>query len=462
MKKSVLVLLYTILIATCNCAKNGSLLEASENVYDKGQVVEDKIDQPNDWYLDNLDLTTDLEHNPSTTGQVESAGYDGSKVENFSKDRIVTFSPKGEGDVSDELNSLVDKLSKDGGGKIIIPSGEYIFQRINLKSNIHISIESGTTLKMDNSTRWKQMFFLLGSEENSPLVENVKIVGLGTPETRPKLILQRHENTFYRAFNLGHVKNVLIKNFTIVDNLTKGAAIAFNPVEIDEDSAHIPENVTVSNVSLSGGSVGYGLVQTNVGRNILLENLHCEGGVTCRVEAHNGRRYDLGIYNLVIQNVVNKDGKATVLLQPHSVENGRVLVDKAVSDGSTWTLFIKEGFVHKESKRKKKGSFDSSSTFKNIALISSNNRATLSYKNFKYVPEGLHSLYKNPNFTPIADDANNLGLEDRELSNESAVKGASVAVVFIDASYSITLPDEKDIILSGKTDHRLKILRTTK
>ena len=58
----VFVILCTILIAACNCAKNGSLLEASENVNDKGQV--------------------------------EGAGYDGFKMENFSKDRIVTFCQK--------------------------------------------------------------------------------------------------------------------------------------------------------------------------------------------------------------------------------------------------------------------------------------------------------------------------------------------------------------------------------
>lgn len=408
-----------------------------------------------------IEQTTDLQLSPASPYQSEGAGYNGTELKNIKPSSVVTFSPKGTGNVADELNVLIDKLSKVGGGKITIPKGDYILREVNLKSNILLVIESGTTIKMDNVKKGKQMIFIVGSEEGGALVENVRIVGLGSSENRPKFILEKYVNTFYRAINIGYTKDVLIENFTVVDNMTKGAAIAFNPVEIDEASANIPENITIANVSLTGGSIGYGLVQTNVGKNVLLKNLYCEGGMTCRIESHTGRQYDVGVDNVVIQNVVSKNGKAAVLLQPHSVENGRILVDGAVSDGSTWTLFIKEGFVSKESKRKKKGTFALSSTFKNIAMISTNTSATLSYKNFKYVPDALKGFYKNPDFNPVKNDANN-DTKDGGLGAESAVKGASVAVIFIDATYPLNLPAESDISLTCETAHRLKVLRTTK
>ena len=67
--------------------------------------------------------------------------------------------------------------------------------------------------------------------------------------------------------------------------------------------------------------------------------------MTCRIEAHTGRKYDIGVSNIVVKNVASIHGKAAVLLQPHSVLNGRVLVDIAKAEGSSWTIFIKEGFV---------------------------------------------------------------------------------------------------------------------
>lgn len=408
-----------------------------------------------------LNKTTNLKYYSSKPYQSEGAGYNGADLKNLKSNCIVTFSPNGHGNVAEELNTLIDKLSKAGGGKITIPKGDYIMREVYLKSNIQLIIASGVTIKMDNAKKGKQMIFIIGSEPGAALVENVRIVGLGSPENRPKLELVKYINTSYRAINLGNAKNILIENLTIIDNLTKSAAIAFNPVKIDENSANIPENVTVANVSLTGGSIGYGLVQTNVGKNVLLKNLYCQGGMTCRIESHTGKSYDVGVDNIVIQNVVSKNGKAAVLLQPHSVENGRILVDGAIADGSTWALFIREGFVNNESKRKQKGTFASSSTFKNIALISSNNTATLSYKNFKYVPEALKSFYKNPDFNPVKNDTNN-DTKDGKLEAESAVVGASVAVIFTDATYPLNLPDEKDISLTGETAHRLKVLRPTK
>ena len=139
---------------------------------------------------------------------------------------------------------------------------------------------------------------------------------------------------------------------------------------MDDDTANISENITVANIEMRGASIGYGLVQTNVGKNILLKNLSCHGGMTCRIEAHTGRQFDLGVDNIVIKNVASVNGKAAVLLQPHSVLNGRVLVDIAKSEGSSWTLFLKEGFVGSDSRRRAKGNFSKSSSFSNISLLS--------------------------------------------------------------------------------------------
>ncbi|WP_139957254.1 glycoside hydrolase family protein [Flavicella sediminum] len=392
----------------------------------------------------------------------DGAGYIAKDFKNLPKSRNITFSKSLEEKDSHNLEKIINELSRAGGGNIFIPSGNYLFKNIALKSNIHITFDKYVVIHMDNSLNGKGFLFNIGATEKQPIVENVKLVGLGSPSERPKLYLEKNGKAFRRAIALGHTKNVLVQNFSIYDEFTKGTAIAFNPVRIDEETAHIPENVTIANISMKGASIGYGLAQTNTGRNILLKNLICEGGMTCRIEAHTGRHLDLGVYNISIKNVVSKNGKAAVLLQPHSVVNGRVLVDVAKSEGSSWTLFLKEGFVAKDSKRRAIGTFDASSTFKNISLISKDATASLSFKNFKYVPAALQYLYYPPTFVRNSKDVNHVLTSDGLYSNESPITGPSVAVIFSDISYPLNIPKTSEIVLKGVVLNRLKLLNIKK
>lgn len=449
MKKLFSLVLITIAFFSCS-ANSNAIKDDVESDQDEIIVPPKKVNSEN---------VSDMSLYPSQPYSDEGAGYKGNELTNLSSDRIKTFVSGGND--TDRLNDLIEELSQKGGGKIFIKKGDYLIKDVYLKSNIHITIEEGTTFSMDHD-KWhkgiKNFLFNLGMLEGQPVVENVKIIGLGTVSTRPKMILNKPKNNFFRAIAIGYVKNVLVENLTVDDHLTKGAAIAFNPVKVDDDNATIAENVTITNVELTGGSIGYGLAQTNVGKNILLKNLSCQGGMTCRIEAHTGRQYDLGVSNIVIKNVASIKGKAAVLLQPHSVLNGRILVDGAKSEGSTWTLFLREGFVGKDSKRRARGSFSSDSSFKNISLEASDDTATLSYKNFVHVPEELHPFYKTPNFNPIENDANFSLTDTGEPSKESAIRGASIAVIFTDASYPMHMPTIDEIVLTGKTEHRQKII----
>lgn len=407
---------------------------------------------------------TNLSLYSGTPYRSDEAGYQGTAFVDLPDDRKLTFLHNNTVRDTRALSDMIDNLSALGGGEILIKKGDYELRQVNVKSNIHITIEAGTIFKIDNTIGGKRFPFAIGVEENKPIVENVRIIGLGTPSTRPKFVLEKFvqngRKVFSRAMNFGYAKNVLVQNFTIEDDLTGGTAIAFNPVKIDVNSANIPENVTVTNVGMTGASIGYGLVQTNVGKNILFKNLSCEGGMTCRIEAHTGRQYDIGVTNIVIKNVVSKNGKAAVLLQPHSVLNGRVLVDVARSEGSSWVLFLKEGFIGPDSKRKAKGNFDASSSFKNISMLATDNTARLSFKNYSQIPipTVLKKWYKTPDFNPVLNDDNYGITDDGELSKESSIIGPSVAIIYKNTTYPLNLPKEENLLLEGKTEGRLKIL----
>ncbi|QVY66290.1 hypothetical protein [Polaribacter sp. Q13] len=442
--------------------------EAIEEVQ-KENPIEIPVEETPTTVINTGDVTDISVYNSKPYFQ-DNAGYTGSDFINLPSDRNITFVHIDGKSDTEELEKIIDELTSKGGGNITIKTGKYAFRDVLLKSNVHITIESGTEIRLEKQNEgknakngWRYFFSLSGKEVGKPL-ENVTIIGLGSPTTRPKLIVEKFYetwgNTFCRAISLGYVKNALIENFSIVDDYTLGAAIAFNPVDINEDgeTAQIAENVTIANVSLTKGSIGYGLVQTNVGKNILLKNLSSQGGMTCRIEAHTGRQYDLGLDNIVIKNVASIHGKAAVLLQPHSVLNGRILVDMAKSEGSSWTLFIKEGFVGSDSKRRAKGSFASTSKFTNISMVSTDDTATLSYKNYSFIPSNLKPLYKEPNFVYIPEDSNHK-IDNGTPGKESPIVGPSVAVIYIDASYSLLLPEEKDLIISGQTENRLKIFK---
>ncbi|MGA9638242.1 hypothetical protein, partial [Flavobacterium sp.] len=288
----------------------------------------------------------------------------GSVAENTSGSTINFSHVNGKDDTS-RLNKEIDGLTK--GGTINIAAGTYAFNSVNIKSNIRINFAPGVIVKIPAG---KDGFYI-GHEPGEARVENVKFIGEGSIATRPKFVLERNDKKVTRLMQIGYAYNVLIQNFTIEDHQTKGAAIAFNPVQIGKTTtANRPEKVTLNNIGQTSASVGYGLAQLNVGKNVTMRNLSCEGGVTCRIESHNGRKYDLGTADLRIFNVSNKYGFSTVLLQPHSVENGTITVDGATSYGSAFTAFIVEGFIAKESKRKSVGTFAANSSFSNISMFS--------------------------------------------------------------------------------------------
>ncbi|TGV00717.1 glycoside hydrolase family protein [Flavivirga rizhaonensis] len=379
---------------------------------------------------------SDIEVSSPKPYRSEGAGYNEINI-----DDLPVFKFK-KGGSSDRLNALIIKVSNKGGGVIQIPADTYEFFQIEVKSNVHLRIAKNTIIKFPlSSTRTKgeKSFFMIGRLEDEGRIKNVSIVGEGNAQNRPKFILRQIDLKHRRVFSMGSVHNLLIENFTIDDELTFGSSIAFNLQKNGDNNSYRAKDVTVTNVSMTGADQGYGLAQTNVGENILLKNLVCEGGMTCRIEAHTGRKYNVGLDNIVIQNVLSKSGKAAVLLQPHSVINGRVLVDGAKSIGSAWVVFLKEGFVAKESKRRARGEFRDSK-MSNLSMEYSNSTAVLSQKNIKYVPKELKKFL-----------GKKVEKDNKKKESEVGVHGPSVAPIFYNLkSYTVELPTEDEIKVSGE------------
>lgn len=59
---------------------------------------------------------------------------------------IVETGAKPEKMVTKAIQKAIDKVSRDGGGKVVIPAGIWKTGRIELKSNVNLHLEEGAEL----------------------------------------------------------------------------------------------------------------------------------------------------------------------------------------------------------------------------------------------------------------------------------------------------------------------------
>src|SRR5207237_1984675 len=96
----------------------------------------------------------------------------------------------GKTDCTDAIRKAIDACNNAGGGRVIVPAGEFLTGAIHLKSNVNFHISEGATLRFKTDpasylpvvfTRWE------GTEcmNFSPMIyafgqENIAITGKGT------------------------------------------------------------------------------------------------------------------------------------------------------------------------------------------------------------------------------------------------------------------------------------------
>ena len=87
------------------------------------------------------------------------------------------------------INKFIDRCSKEGGGRVVIPAGTWLTGPITLKSNVNLHLEEGATLLFTSDlkeypivrTRWEGV----DCYNYQPMVyafeqENIAITGKGT------------------------------------------------------------------------------------------------------------------------------------------------------------------------------------------------------------------------------------------------------------------------------------------
>ncbi|HSP35711.1 MAG TPA: glycoside hydrolase family 28 protein, partial [Thermoanaerobaculia bacterium] len=102
---------------------------------------------------------------------------------------ITSFGAREGRDASAAIRKAIDRCHRAGGGRVVVPKGEYLTGAIRLESNVNLHVQAGATLKFSRDpkdyplvyTRWEGVELM----NYSPLVyafecENVALTGEGT------------------------------------------------------------------------------------------------------------------------------------------------------------------------------------------------------------------------------------------------------------------------------------------
>ncbi len=397
-------------------------------------------------------LTPCLGFSSNTTITKRSdVGYQGpSNDEIAALPLVATLQASGDADTDiKNFQEAINAASRKKGGRIIVSAGKYQLKDVDIKSNVHILFKKGVEitprLDLNDSTK-AQLIFTAGRLKNQD-VSNVTFIGEGDISSRPHFSYDRSIALKCRVLSVGKVTNLYVQNISISDGQTKFSAISLNLKKNGTTKDDRAKNVTIKDVSIDNASYGYGLVQGNVGENLWLKNLQAVGGVAARIETHTGREYNVGIDNVVIEDVMCTRGKAAVTMQPHVIDNGVIIVDGVKAINCEWGVMIKDGFISRKLPKDQEwtmGTFAKGSYVKNVEMIHGF-ETTLSVQSKIYIPESLLNFYL-PNSNP-----------DKEVGAACKL-GPSIAAVLNLANEEVAI-DTATVSHSGKrADERLLIV----
>ncbi|HEY0947706.1 MAG TPA: glycoside hydrolase family 88 protein [Opitutaceae bacterium] len=284
---------------------------------------------------------------------------------------ITDFGAKAGGaDCTEAIAKAIAACNQAGGGRVVIPAGEWHTGAIHLKSNVNLHVSEGATLKFSTDpkkypivfTRWEGVECM----NYSPLIyafeqENIAITGRGTldgqadwdnwwgwnqksagpTKQRPARdrLIQMGETDVpveQRIFGEGsflrpnfvqpyRCKNILIADVTIV----RSPMWELHPV--------LSRNITVRAVKITSHGPNNDGCDPESSADILIEDCLFDTGDDCIAiksgRNNDGRRLNVPSENIVVRNCTMKDGHGGVVIGSEISGGTRnVFIDNCVMD----------------------------------------------------------------------------------------------------------------------------------
>lgn len=150
---------------------------------------------------------------------------------------------------------------------------------------------------------------------------------------------------FIYVGDISHFKlaNCLIKMADPLQDPSISIVAEKSAIEFVNRGAGNPRDGLVVNITSTGGSIGYGMIQTQSVQDTHFENLDGQGGSTLRLETGVG--YAGGyVGNITAKTVICRDGWNAVYILPHEQKNGRLTLTDFRSYGCLTTVNIGAGY----------------------------------------------------------------------------------------------------------------------
>ena len=248
------------------------------------------------------------------------------------------------------FKKAIEDCSKKGGGRVVVPKGEWLTGAIHLKSNVNLHIQKDATIKFSTNpkdylpivhTRWEGMELM----HLSPFIyayeqTNIAITGEGTLDGQGKSFFWKwHGNPRYggnpdvlsqrpararlyemmdknvplaeRIFGEEHyLRPQFVQPYKCKNVLIEGVKIIDSPMW--EVHPVLCENVTIRKLHISSHGPNNDGCDPESCKDVLIEDCFFDTGDDCIAiksgRNNDGRRLNVPTENIIVRNCIMKDG----------------------------------------------------------------------------------------------------------------------------------------------------------
>jgi len=272
---------------------------------------------------------------------------------------VVDYGAKGDGreDCTDEFKKAIDVCSQDGGGKVVVPPGEFLTGPIHLKSNVNLHLAEGAVIKFYREakrytplvlTRWEGVECM----NYSPLIyayeqTDIAVTGKGILDGqasdeywwpwkgnkqdgwkdgmpnqlkgRTKLFGMGEKGVPVEERVMGdgyYLRPSFIQPYKSKNILIEGIKVINSPMW--EIHPVLSENITVRGVHIETHGPNNDGCNPESCRDVLIEDSYFDTGDDCiAIKAgrnNDGRRVNMPSENIVIRRCIFRDGHGGVTI----------------------------------------------------------------------------------------------------------------------------------------------------
>ena len=249
-------------------------------------------------------------------------------------------------DDSAVFQKAIDEVAEAGGGRVIVPTGNYQLANVKLANDVHLVFDGPSTIHphVEGVGRGTAIaVFAMGTES---FTKNTSIRGING---WTRFVFDNHREL--RAFVVADTRNFLLSNFNIEDTRTIFCAVEMTGRGQNADgSFKIPTGGTVQHIRNSNAHYGYGTIQAQSSKSVMFKDIESIGGVALRLETGwktmNATQTG-GVFDIHADDIAVHSGQAAVMLMPHSMHNGAFYGKNIHSTASEYALLVENGSLHK-------------------------------------------------------------------------------------------------------------------